>query len=304
MSEAVLVEVDVTLTGGRAYQGTLPSDSPILSSLFAALASSHEPNPNAPVTLLQFPLENGNAACSFMSTSLVSIVTRPPVLIDPKRPSQSGSPVDAPNEAQVCSAPYVVIDDFLTPDENRKVLEYALENEAHFEGSGVLTYDGATKDDATRRSRVLFAIHGSTWDSLFAQRIKLHLPHIAPALGLDAKRLVPKEIQLTASNDGDFFKAHIDSGDVNDDVVKRVLTFVYYLHKTPRPFSGGDLLIYSGSPGTDPSRKDMATIAVPPRNNSLVAFVSNTTHEVDVVRCPSGAFGDSRFTVNGWMQYA
>ncbi|MCC0014897.1 MAG: 2OG-Fe(II) oxygenase [Rhodobiaceae bacterium] len=300
MSDAALVEVEITLTGGRSFQGALPCDSPILASLFTSLAASHDPDPNAPVTLLQFPLEGGNAACSFMSTSLVSVVTRPPVLINPQQPATHALPVETP----ASFASHVVIEDFLTPDENRQVLEYALENEAHFEGSGVLTHEGQSKDETSRRSRVLFAIHGSKWNDVFLQRLKLHLSHIAPALGLDAMRLVPKEIQLTASNDGDFFKAHVDSGNVNDDVVKRVLTFVYYLHKTPRPFSGGDLLVYTGYPNTDPSQQSMATIAVPPRNNTLVAFVSNTTHEVDVVRCPSGEFGDSRFTVNGWMQYA
>lgn len=291
------IEIEITLRGGKSYQGILPSDSPILSGLFASLASNHDPDPNAPVTLLQFPLDGGEAACSFMSTSLVSIVTRPPVLVNPVHQAEPQQMVAAPQ----FHAPYVMIEDFLTPEENRQVLEYALGNEDKFEGSTVLTHDGKIDEMGYRRSRVLFAIRESKWSDLFSQRIKLHLAHIAPTLGLDAQRLVPKEIQLTASNDGDFFKVHADSGDGSEDVSQRVLTFVYYFHKSPKPYAGGDLLLYQQHPGE--RSPGIPPLAVPPRNNCLVAFASSTMHEVDIVKCPSGEFGDSRFTINGWLRY-
>ena len=40
---------------------------------------------------------------------------------------------------------------------------------------------------------------------------------------------------------------------------------------------------------------------IEPLHNRLVLFWARTMHEVMPVRMPSGAFGDARFTVNGWV---
>ena len=40
---------------------------------------------------------------------------------------------------------------------------------------------------------------------------------------------------------------------------------------------------------------------VEPRNNSIVFFNAAIMHEVTKVQVPSQEFGDSRFTVNGWI---
>lgn len=293
------IEVEINLRSGQSFRGILPSNSPILGSLYNSLASSQQSHSDMPATLLQFPLEDGTKACSFMSSALESIVTKPPVLINHTEQEAQQQSIVTPMRQQ----PYVMIEDFLTPAENQQVLEYALENESNFEGSTVLTEDGRNKDPEHRRSRVLFAIQSSKWNELFSQRLKLHLTHIAPTLGLDAHRLVPKELQLTASNDGDFFKAHADSSDTNEDVAKRVLTFVYYFHKSTQSYSGGNLLFHRSYADSLQSQQSVPPIAVPPRNNCLVAFSSDTMHEVDIVRCPSGDFSDSRFTINGWLRY-
>jgi Rps23 Pro-64 3,4-dihydroxylase Tpa1-like proline 4-hydroxylase len=38
-----------------------------------------------------------------------------------------------------------------------------------------------------------------------------------------------------------------------------------------------------------------------PQQNQAVFFLSSLAHEITPVECPSGAFADSRFTVNGWF---
>ena len=50
------------------------------------------------------------------------------------------------------------------------------------------------------------------------------------------------EIQLTATNDGQFFRQHKD--DDADSVRTRVLTFVYYFYREPKAFRGGALQLY------------------------------------------------------------
>ena len=110
------VDVQVTLTGGVCYSSILPSNSPILKDLHVMLAMAHGPSSPQPSIFMQLPLDGGRAACSFMSTSLISVITRPPVLIQ-SPPIYAAASGPAPG----AGAPdHVRIDDFLTPDENKQ----------------------------------------------------------------------------------------------------------------------------------------------------------------------------------------
>jgi SM-20-related protein len=279
------VEIEVTLTGGQTFASVLPANSPLLTDLYVGLANSQAGDAQQPGVLVQFPIDEGRAAVSFMSTSVASITSRPAVLI---QATQSAAWPTATMPA------YVRIDDFLTPAENEQLLEYAIENQDHFEISKVID-DSDSSGETHRKSMVLFAIKDSKWNKIFIERLKQHLPHITASLGVPSFRFQGTEIQLTASSDGDFFKRHADADHKEDSVASRVLTFVYYLHRLPKPFSGGDLLLYGPDTGEQ-------VTAIEPQNNCLISFVSTCWHEVDFVRCPSRAFADSRFTINGWLR--
>jgi Rps23 Pro-64 3,4-dihydroxylase Tpa1-like proline 4-hydroxylase len=108
------------------------------------------------------------------------------------------------------------------------------------------------------------------------------------------------EIQMTASGDGDYFRMHRDG----DDTSTRALSFVYFFHREPRRFSGGELRIFDSELVEDqPVPTDRSQI-LSPRQDVLVLFPSNNEHELLPVRVPSNSFGDSRFTVNGWIHRA
>lgn len=286
--EAQNVEVEVTLSGGLRYSSVLPSTSPILRDLYIALGSKDAAERAA--FLLQLPIDGGTSACSFMSNSLVALQTRPPVLIQSETPHPPAA--EAPPN-------HVVIDDFLTPGENDRLLAYALDNEAAFEGGSVIA--GA---EGHRKSKVLFAIKHSKWRDVFLNRLKLHLPYVLLALSAPHFRLGDFEIQLTASNDGDYFKPHADRTPEQAGAADRQITYVYYLHREPRPFAGGGLLLYGGRPDPLVYVNARSVTTIEPRNNCLVLFASQRWHELDMVRCPSGNFADSRFTVNGWLHPA
>ena len=277
------VEIEITLTDGQTHSTKLPSDAPLLHELYVGLALNASGGQQSG-TLVQFPIENGQAAISFMSTALLSIKTRPAVLIQ--------NPTEAAHSARA-NPKYVCIYDFLTPAENEALLQYALDSEADFEASSVYK-ERAERivSEQDRLSRVLFAIKDSEWNSIIIERLKLHLPHIKASLGIADLGYRDLEIQLTASNDGDFFGAHLDATHV-EEVSSRMLTFVYYFHRVPKRFFCGDLLFYGSNETVE---------AVPPTNNSLIVFASNVMHEVDLVKCPSRSFADSRFTVNGWLR--
>jgi len=106
------------------------------------------------------------------------------------------------------------------------------------------------------------------------------------------------EMQFTAHNDGDFYKAHRDHGE--GGMEHRRLTFVYYFNRQPRAFSGGGLALFDSL--TDGSRYSAQLYSlVEPADNSLIVFPSAFWHEVQKVSCPGGAYADSRFTLNGWI---
>lgn len=292
------IEVEVTLKGGQSQSCVLPSNSELLHDLYVCLAAAQQSGAQYPGTIMQLPLDDGQAAWTFMSGSLVSVTTRPAVLIQPQEPAQPVQ-VDRPTGSNPA---HVRIDDFLTPEENAQLLDYTLENKQQFEGSTVVTDSKKTSDASTRKSKVLYAVSKTRWRSVFIDRLKLHLPHIAPTLGVDSYNFDDDEIQLTSSNDGDFFKQHSDSDRNNAAVAGRTITFVYYFHKLPKPYSGGDLLLYAGGAGQPEHDRGSNVTAIAPQNNCLVAFASHQLHEVDMVRCPSGDFADSRFTINGWLR--
>jgi hypothetical protein len=113
----------------------------------------------------------------------------------------------------------------------------------------------------------------------------------------DTTPFTPNEIELKCSAyaNGHFFKAHSD----NFYHVTRRLSFVYYFHRTPKPYTGGDLLLYDTSVN-DASRYDPDRFTrIETRDNSLLVFPSELFHEVTPVMSPSGAFADARFTLNG-----
>ena len=107
------------------------------------------------------------------------------------------------------------------------------------------------------------------------------------------------ESQITASNHGDYFRWHCD--DSQPEIASREITFVYFFHREPKAFRGGELRIYDSrwENGEYVSTGNYQIIV--PGQNQVVFFPSSLLHEITPVECSSRAFADSRFTVNGWF---
>jgi hypothetical protein len=142
-----------------------------------------------------------------------------------------------------------------------------------------------------RKSTVIYDTQLSGATARLDAEVRARLPDVMRTLGIPAFPVASLEIQLTSHNDGEYYKTHADSG--TPDTAGRVVTFVYYFHGTPKRFSGGQLVIH-GADGRD--------YAVDPENDTIVFFNSRTSHEVRPVECPSRAFEDGRFTLNGWVR--
>jgi len=124
------------------------------------------------------------------------------------------------------------------------------------------------------------------------------LPAVLEQLGMEEFAITRTEVQMTASNDGDFFRPHCD--DAQELVAARRITFVYFFHREPRPFEGGELRLHDSLGGRHVSGGSYQTIV--PRQNQIVFFPCSVLHEITPVECPSKAFADSRFTLNGWLR--
>lgn len=191
---------------------------------------------------------------------------------------------------------------FLTKQELRGLIEYTLTHEADFTPGSIIPNEktkAATVPDY-RRSRVLFEI--GEYHALIADRILANLPTILRIFRRDAFPLWYIDTQITASNDGDFYRAHRDNGASEPvDIPLRQLSFVYYFHSEPKAFTGGLLRFHDLADGEVENQSRMIIKTIVPRQNTIVFFHSSYEHEVLPVTCPSREFGNSRFTLNGWL---
>jgi len=187
--------------------------------------------------------------------------------------------------------PHLLIDDFLSAEERAGLLAWALANRQRFAPAQV-----DTGVEETARKALSLRDLGPHAD-LFRQRLLARVDEWIAALRLSRFDPSLVELELAAHNDGAFFAIHGDSYR-SDQPARgdRLLSGVYYFHREPVAFSGGQLRMHRpgakpGDPGHD----------IEPRQGRLVLFPSWWPHEVLKVHCPSGDFADSRFGVNCWI---
>ena len=197
------------------------------------------------------------------------------------------------------SAECVIFDEFLTPAELNALQRYVLDQETRFQISEVLSpgVTGSSVDYEHRRSRVLMDLGGH--ERMIVDRLLTCLPKVLQKWGRDPFRISRVESQTTASNHGDFFRCHSDNA--ADEVASREITFVYFFHREPRQFTGGELRIYDSRRENENHIPTANYRTIVPEQNQLVLFASGLSHEITPLDCPSGQFADSRFTVNGWI---
>lgn len=190
------------------------------------------------------------------------------------------------------AAPFVMIEDFLPPEEHAELLPMVISNQAEFGHS--LVGEGEYRPE-TRESRTLPGPRQEK--KRFRERVNRLLPEVTSRLGLSPFPINFVEIKIRAYGNGDFFEVHQD----HNDETHREVSFVYFFHREPRQFQGGDLLLMD----TDPKCRtytEAAFTSITPRNNAIVFFPSRYYHTVVPVDCPSGEFSDGRFVINGHVQ--
>ena len=287
-SDIKTIKVQILLNGGHQCTLSLQSDAPLLHELFTSLATRSQNQAAGLTKLFQIPVDGGRSSLCFPSENLVGLVTEPPIFL--QAPEVTAEPTN------ILPSQYVQIDNFLTQEEKDQLLAYTWQRELAFVGTSTTTNSQHYPD--YRNSQVLYSF--PEFNELIVSRIQAILPDITNKLGIPLISISQIEAQLTAHNDGDYYKVHNDNG--SSETATRQLTYVYYFYREPKPFSGGELLIYDSKIENNYYVKAESFKTVEPRNNSIVFFLSRYLHEVLPVSCPSKAFTDSRFTINGWVR--
>ncbi len=190
----------------------------------------------------------------------------------------------------------LILEEFLGPQELAWLWSFAMNRSYDFAPSQVINdVEAGVHNDDFRRSIVLYDLDG--FHERISARIMHYLPHVLQRLQHAPFQVSSIEAQLTASNDGEFFKPHVDCG--QGPVATREITFVYFCHREPQAFSGGELKLYDSGPAL-PERPE-PYLSIRPTQNTMVFFRADRLHEISTVSCPSRAFPDSRFTLNGWL---
>ena len=199
-------------------------------------------------------------------------------------------------------APFVHTARFLSAREQDDV--WSVARESRFKPAEVVSSGGAKRiAPNVRSSRVSQAAPVfKELRSWFRERVLAALEDSWARLQMEPFAVGRTEVQLTSHRTGDFFGLHKDAVAGSGGAEGRRVTFVYYFHKRPRRFRGGDLLLFD----TDPARGACGAkyTRIAPSHNSLLFFPSNCYHLVLPVVCKSADLEDGRFTLNGWIHPA
>lgn len=301
-----MMKVTLLLQGGFHVGVEVARTGRELRDLLGALAPSV--GPRAPRLL---HLRSGRETLTVPSDKIVAFRTTDGTLALAQRESSAvlplpatsapamrfvgGEPVPFARSRSHYPSPALVADGFLTRDENAALLRHALTRQSDFKRSGT-----TTGVEGYRISRVLFAL--PQFQALIRSRVARMLPEVVRRFRGREFKPGRIEVQLTAHNDGHFYKIHSDNG--SPTTAGRVLTYVYYFCHEPRRFRGGELRIYESVARNGQWRPGRTCYEIAPHNNRIVFFPARYLHEVLPVVCPSRRFEDGRFTINGWIHRA
>ncbi len=190
-------------------------------------------------------------------------------------------------------APYAAMPDFLSGERHRELLDHAQRHVAECRPVSVAGDEGTVQDAEVREGLVFdYPERICAW---FRELVAARLPDVWQSLSAVPLREQTIELKMTASRPGDFFMAHCD------DRFGRRVSFVYGFHRSPKRYSGGDLILYDTDWSGEPAPETDFT-RIPNRDNCLVLFPSVAVHEALPVVSDSSDLMDSRFALVGHVR--
>jgi SM-20-related protein len=278
------IAVTLLLAGGHQRRVKLDAADTTLLSLLEVIAKRGDEKTKA--TVFNLEMDDGGGSLFFAASDLIALSTSPPVSID----------LQIENKKIEFSR--VIKENYFPSEVVAALLKHVERNSAKFKPSKVIdTIKAIDVRRKERRSLVLKDL--ADFESMFCERILSELPATLAALQIPSFRISEIELQITSHNDGHYFQRHRDSGVT---VCSRIVTFVYYFYNEPRAFEGGQLRLFNGTLENESYSCGEVAVDLNPTSNTMVYFPSACYHEVLPVKCSSGKFRDSRFTVNGCVR--
>lgn len=204
----------------------------------------------------------------------------------------AGAPIDVPASDVAgleIEPPHALIANFLSPDELLRVLAFTMAHAAGFNPSGVheVPNEGPSPTGyRLRRSRVLMGPKNAPMSDLMLPKLQALMPRLWPQWGIQPQPLTLLECEVTAHGDGDFFALHTDNG--MPEIAHRQVSYVYYFHREPKRFSGGQLRLYHTLFQEGHQKCGRLAAEIEPLRNGLMVFPTFIYHEVMPIRCRVG----------------
>ena len=200
-------------------------------------------------------------------------------------------------------APFVRLTDFLPPASRDRLLRDVLAAGERFVPARIRVNGTMVLNRKAREALVLDKDEPVTRDvrSWFLPKVRAVLPEVLRRLRMDdldpgaSKRKWLFILDVAVYLNGGFGLAHRDNG-VREKNLHPFVSCVYYFHRAPRSFVGGDLLLHDAGRG-----RGAGTFSrIEPLCNSIVFLPSDCLHEITPVAC-GAEFGDGRFSINVWI---
>jgi len=197
------------------------------------------------------------------------------------------------------AAPFVLLRSFLPQEFHDSLIPFMISVQEKFDHAVLSTAQGDKKYKPEAWEALAF---NGNWEfrKRMPEKLREIVPRVLPRLHIPPFKIQHIESQVHAYRDGHFLKPHVDVDAMRPKLANRVLNWVYFFHKFPRPFRGGELLLFDTDPETCNYTSARFTKVVP-EDNCLIIFPSNYYHCVTLLRCPSKDFSDSRFVLNGFI---
>lgn len=200
-----------------------------------------------------------------------------------------------PPEEGLQPAPFVFIENFLPAQFHRTLLPRVL---AAPDEDVVPSTVGKNEYNPDRR--VSFTVGGlKEIQSQFWDYVAAALPSVCPRLHVPAFTVGKTEVRVRTYRAGNFFDVHRDNS--IPETADRQVSFVYFFHRVPRQYTGGELLMLDTS--ADSLRYSITNFSrIIPTDNAIILFPSRFYHAVVPVECASSDPGDTRFVINGHIR--
>lgn len=184
--------------------------------------------------------------------------------------------------------------DFLSKEERDHLFDTLCKHEAIFSGNSV---NGKVKGTTSFVSIPDERLLGKADELVevatsLSQRMLEFAPQLFEKLGITPRTLSELSITFIHGLSGHYGDAHADSTDG-----RYAISLVYYLHKTPKAYEGGQLNFYERNELNPKGHSNEPIKEVETVDNMLVAFPSQTYHGVGAVSSTSSDFADGRFAV-------